>query len=146
MFPRKERKQGFIDGCRDFGIGLKDEHIIRCDYSHQCGGAATAKLLDNKDLPDGIFYLNNILAIGSLEVFSRYNVRIPEDVQIITYDDNETLRYLRPQISVVDVPVNEMVDASLEVLGSVLRRNNSGGIITRSLAPKFIFRESFTPV
>ena len=144
MQPRKERRLGFIAGCRDFGIELKEENIIECGYSHQCGGEATVKLLETGSLPDGIFYLNNILAIGSLEVFNARNIRIPEDVQIITFDDSETLKYLRPQISVVDVTVNDMVEASLEVLWSVLERKNAGEILTRKLTPKFIFRDSFT--
>ena len=143
MLLRKKRKQGFIDGCNDFGIELRDENIIKCGYSYQCGGEATAHLLEHRNLPDGIFYLNNVLAVGSLDIFSAANIRIPEDTQIITFDDTDSLKYFKPSISVVDVPINDLVDASLEVLGAVLQGNTAGEIIRREIPARFIFRDSF---
>jgi LacI family transcriptional regulator len=54
----------------------------------ECGMATMQKVLaERSTLPTAIFALNDLMAIGVMQALNEANIRVPEDVCVIGYDD-----------------------------------------------------------
>lgn len=92
--------------------GLTDVSVIEGDLSEASGAAAVEQLLagsrDEDELPDGIVFANDDMAVGGLRVLRRAGVRVPEDVSVVGFDDFGLARVTTPGITTVRVPAEEM--------------------------------------
>src|SRR5919197_5329780 len=58
--------------------------------------------------PTAIFALDSVLALGVLEGVQSSRLEIPGQVSVVGFDDADWTTVIRPQISVVSQPINEM--------------------------------------
>jgi DNA-binding LacI/PurR family transcriptional regulator len=65
-------------------------------------------LLSMECPPDGFLFSDNITAFGALSVATERGVKIPEEIQIVSYDDTIVSRIATPEISVVDIDMFEL--------------------------------------
>lgn len=81
----------------------------------------TAEIALNQHLsatrpPDAIFTLKNLATIYTFEVLQKLKVSIPGDVALLGFDDFELASTLRPSISVVQQPVEDIARTAAELL------------------------------
>ncbi|MEX0678337.1 MAG: GntR family transcriptional regulator [Chthoniobacterales bacterium] len=84
----REREQAAIDYWTSRGIPAGSIRRIHGDFSRESGMRAGEQLLRGKDMPTGIFCLNDEMAVGllvALQTDARY--RVPQDVSVIGFDD-----------------------------------------------------------
>jgi len=77
---------------------------------------AILSLLDGANPPDAIFALKNKTTIFAFEVLRRLNISIPESVALLGFDDFELASTVRPSISVIQQPVEEIGRRAAEIL------------------------------
>lgn len=66
--------------------------------------------------PDAIFTLKNLATISTFEVLQKLAMNIPRDVALLGFDDFELAATLRPAISVVQQPIEEIGRTAAELL------------------------------
>jgi LacI family transcriptional regulator len=66
--------------------------------------------------PTAIFALNNLLTIGALKALRALEVRVPEDVSLVGFDDLPAPLLEQPFLTVVSQPAYEMGRAGVQVL------------------------------
>lgn len=105
-----DRREGFRRAADRHG--LTDVSVIEGDLSEASGVAAVEQLLagsrDEDELPDGIVFANDDMAVGGLRVLRRAGVRVPEDVSVVGFDDFGLARVTTPGVTTVRVPAEEM--------------------------------------
>jgi len=69
---------------------------------------AIKKLLSGPNPPDAIFATKNSTTIYAFEVLQKLNVSVPQAVGLLGFDDFELASRLRPSISVIQQPVEEI--------------------------------------
>lgn len=80
---------------------------------HACKGAGAA------GLPiDGLFCLNDVMAMGAARGFADCGVRVPEDVAIIGFDGIRETAYTSPSISTVAIDYADYARKALDLLTS----------------------------
>lgn len=111
------------------------------DYSVASGEAAIDALLAGRRRPpfDAIFAANDRMAIGALRALERRGLRVPEDVELVGFDDIELATLVEPPLTTVAQPAFEMGRRSAELLlrliaGERPRRR------TLVLQPEFVVR------
>jgi DNA-binding LacI/PurR family transcriptional regulator len=60
---------------------------IEGDYFEEAGATAARLLLRRDELPTAVVAPNDHTAVGLLQIFLRYGVRVPEDVSVTGFDD-----------------------------------------------------------
>ncbi|SDH10584.1 transcriptional regulator, LacI family [Leifsonia sp. 98AMF] len=80
------------------------------------GYEATRKLLRRKDRPQAIVAMNDRLAFGAYQAVSEAGLRIPDDLSIVSFDNDELAAYLRPGLTTVALPHEAMGARSVELL------------------------------
>ena len=63
------------------------------------GKIATEILLSLPEPPDAILAMNDTLAFAAMEVIRNHNLRIPQDIALIGYTDEQHANYVVPRLS-----------------------------------------------
>ena len=140
LWTAKEKLRGYRDGIRR--AGLSAGPILPGDHTLESGIQQARSLLALDPRPDAVIFANNVMALGGLQVLMRSDVRIPEELAIINFDDAPWTNVVRPSLSVIAQPIYEMGRLAAEAL---VRRINSPDAVsskTEVLPTRFVERES----
>ncbi len=74
--------------------------------------AKVARRLAEPPLPDALFTLNNVVTLGALGALREAGLRVPEDVALVGFDDQDWMRVTSPPITAVWQPVGAMGQAA----------------------------------
>jgi len=77
---------------------------------------AIKSLLDGANPPDAIFALKNSATIHAFEVLQRLGIPVPESIALIGFDDFDLASTVRPSISVIQQPIEEIGRRAAEIL------------------------------
>lgn len=119
--PNKLRVKGYLDAMADAGI--ENYNVVGDDYSVQTAYLETIILLQQKEKPTAIFALSNMLALGCMKALKETNVRIPDDISLITFDDHVYLDYLATPLTCIAQPVSDISKIAIKFLFSRLSNN-----------------------
>jgi len=86
------------------------------DWMSGTGFEATLSLMAQPRPPTAIFCANDLMALGALEALKQLGKRVPEDVALIGYDDQEISRHTHPPLTTMVLPNYEMGRAAVEAL------------------------------
>jgi len=111
------------------------------NYSAAGGAAVIASLLDaGTALPRAIVCASDQTAIGAMHALAQRGIRVPQDVAVTGFDDVPVARHLRPPLTTVRQPMQELGAKAFEVLHS--RINAAGGEPDLVLPVQLVIRES----
>jgi LacI family transcriptional regulator len=143
--PNQLRVKGFKHAMNEAGI--EDTiNVVGDDFSIQNGFLETKMLLQKKERPTAIFTLSNTIAMGCIKALKQDNIRIPEDISIITFDDHEYLDYLATPITSIAQPVEDICKIVTKSLLSKLNKQKTDTITQVILKPEIKHRESISKI
>lgn len=103
------REQGFWDRVRAAGIPAADTRLVRGVATAVGGHALGVDVLAGPDRPTGVFCFNDRMAMGVYRAARELDLRIPEDVSVVGFDDMEYVADgLFPGLTTVALPHFEM--------------------------------------
>lgn len=114
----KLRRAGLEDALREKGLPLEAVLVLPGDYSINGGQRLVAEALDSApELPfNAIFACNDLMAIGAIRALKLRNIKVPDEVKVIGFDDIELAQLVEPTLSTVSQPTFEMGAKSAELL------------------------------
>ena len=102
--------------------GIFDPVLVeRGDWEVQSGYLAAKRLMALKDPPTAIFAGNDLMALGTIYAIQGAGLRVPGDIAVVGYDDRDFSGFVRPAITTITMPCEEMGRASA---GALLRLIN----------------------
>jgi DNA-binding LacI/PurR family transcriptional regulator len=114
----QDRVRGFVD--RLLQAGIQRDAIIEYPgrSSYEGGGAAVdMHIAKGLKLPDAIFGIADIMAMGAIDTLrSRYRKRIPDDVMVAGFDGIPEGARAPYQLTTVCQPIDAMVSETIELL------------------------------
>jgi len=99
---------------------------------------AIKNLLSGPNRPDAIFATKNSTTIYAFEALQRLNIPIPKSIGLLGFDDFELASGLRPSISVIQQPVEDIGRQAAEELFNQLFGANKTDGYTSSKHPRQI--------
>jgi len=94
--------------------------VLNGDYSIDSGFRLTSELLDQgppgKPPFNALFACNDLMAVGALRALKQRGIAVPEQVEVIGFDDIELAHLVEPPLSTVAQPALEMGARSAELL------------------------------
>jgi LacI family transcriptional regulator len=115
------RLEGYRQALANHGIPF-DEALVRF-IEDPFEGLATStyecvlSLLQMRNPPTGIFCFNDMMALGAYDAVRKSNLRIPEDVAIVGFDNVEILAaQIHPPLTTIELPTFEMGQLAIRML------------------------------
>ena len=138
----EKRLRGYIDALEKKGIELDQNLIKITGFKVEEAFRATNELLNLKNRPTALFTANDIMFSGAIKAINSKNLKIPDDISIITFYDFNWLKYLSPPITAVKLPTFEMGQQAAELLLEMIDSNEKKYYRKIMLKTKFIERNS----
>lgn len=113
LYTIHERIRGYRDAIEEANLACMVDISIR-DYN--TAERTIARHLNSSVRPDAIFCLKNIVTIYSYEALRTLNVKIPDSVALLGFDDFELAATLQPAITVVRQPIEQIGKIAAELL------------------------------
>jgi LacI family transcriptional regulator len=135
----QDRVSGYEAALRQHGLEVHS--VVDCD-SHLGAQAALSKLLSGRQPIRALFTLNNLATMRAFEALDELNVRIPEQIALLGFDDFELAAALKPRLSVVRQPIESLGrEAARLLLDRLVSKTRSMGLRI-ALPVSLILRES----
>lgn len=134
--------QGYCSALEAGGLML-DEHIViqAKEFTYAEGYRCVQHLIQERILPSAIFAAGDMYAVGAMKALREHNLRVPQDVAIVGYNNIDVADYTQPALTSVSTPIEELGRQSAELL---LRLINNHPIVDKKivLPSELIIRES----
>lgn len=137
----RDRKEGFLQGAAQHGLTVLPEHIGGGDFTEEGGYHAVGELLKAPTRPTAMFVVSDQMAIGALAKLHELGISIPEEMEVVGHDDNDSSPFLVPSLTTVHLPIEEMAETGVRMCIDLMNHKATGPI-ARTFTPHFVFRNS----
>jgi DNA-binding LacI/PurR family transcriptional regulator len=142
-----DRWRSLMAVAKELGIEVHPELVVHLQLnisSPELGYPVVQQLLTQKRPFTALVSFNDIAAIGAIRAFRDHNIRVPEDVSIVGFDDIQGAAYHNPSLTTIRQPLHNMGTTAARVLLQRLRglKEYPEQI---AIVPELIIRESTLP-
>jgi LacI family transcriptional regulator len=111
------RLQGYERAMHERGLPLIVQRIaLGFGGSHAQSVAEVRGFLAERPDCEAALFANNSLTMYALEAISELGLRIPQDMAVVSFDDNDLFRFYSPAITAVAQPVAALAEAAITML------------------------------
>jgi len=135
-----DRLGGYQKAITEHGLNAYVKKVGFHDSSEQNVNEIASFLKENKNI-DAIFFSTNYIGVWGLQAIKSLNLRIPDDIAVISFDDQDLFKFYSPSITVVAQPVPEISSHIIRLMLNALDEKDSE-IHQIVLPAKLIVRES----
>ena len=98
----EERFHGYRQALERHGLGYDESLVFTSKkWYRQAGFDCATQMLNSPVTADGVFCMNTPLAHGVMEALKHANVRVPEDMALVTFDDDLEASSATPTLTVI---------------------------------------------
>lgn len=95
------RREGMLAERARLGLPVRNEWIIRGDFSLQSGREAGERILAMEDRPTAVFCASDQVAFGLMSTLTAHGLSVPEDISVVGFDDIELSEYYVPALTTI---------------------------------------------
>lgn len=117
----KRRKHGYLEALRNNKIPIEKELVVCRKIDYEEGKIAAQTLLALPNPPDAILAMNDTLAFAAIEVIKSHGLRVPNDIALIGYTDEQHANYIEPKLSAVSHQTYKMGEKACLLLIDQIR-------------------------
>jgi LacI family transcriptional regulator len=112
----RDRREGFLKGAASHDLDVPRDFVLDGGFSHQGGFDALQRMFEHPDPPSAVFCSNDLSAFGALDGARAMNIRVPDDLWIVGYDDVDMASWTSYSLTTVRQPVDDMVKIAVQLL------------------------------
>jgi LacI family transcriptional regulator len=135
-------KQALVEGLRQ--RGLDPEPLAHSDYHVDAGASAVQAILSAKDAPTVIFCGSDLIAMGAIIALEEAGIDVPRDVSVVGIDDIPFSFLVRPALTTIRVPREQIGRASFAALDKLLKLKRHKGA-EYTVQTELVIRKSTAP-
>lgn len=114
----KDRNKGYFDALKKGNINT--DHYLHCQIPfeniEQSVEYSVEKLLRYDQKVTAILTVNQNIALATLKSLKKYDVKIPDDISLITFDDLPVFELITPSISTISQPLDIISKNAVSIL------------------------------
>ncbi|GAA4098796.1 LacI family DNA-binding transcriptional regulator [Mucilaginibacter panaciglaebae] len=141
----RDRKAGYLKALRANKVPVADELILDADSNNEHDAELIRSLLTLPNPPDAVFASrDDFLALGVLEVANDLGIKVPEQLGICGYSNENFTRITTPSLTTIDQYGVDMGKTIAQTYFELDDKNDETAIEikTTSIKPKLIARAS----
>lgn len=145
---RVDRIEGFKDAVMRAGLPFRDEMLCIYDSDTDqkenleflAGIELAKRILMMSDRPTSVVAVNDMVAFGLMNYFSRKGIKIPQEISILGFDDNLFCEVSYPPLTTVRVPSRQMGEMASRLLIDEIRTNSGSPFVNLTIEPSLVER------
>jgi len=138
------REKAFLQSMKRHLPKAPQPKVYEGDFRFEGGRLAASKILTEKTLPTAIVVANDLMALGAIQEFKAFGLRVPEDISIVGFDDISFASLSEPALTTVCSPRVEIGRRAVEALMLTVDKPHHDGVEIR-IPTYLIKRDSTAP-
>jgi len=138
-----DRLEGFQQALTEAGMSKDSIKVYETESSFQGGYDVVNSLAAGNKVPKSIFCFNDFIAYGAYKALHENQIRIPQDVAVIGYDDRGFSEIVSPALTTIDMSKHNVGRRAMEMLINEIKKpadeNSRKQMI---MQPVLVIRES----
>lgn len=111
-----ERFNAYLEGLKKNNIKYDENLVLNGFFNKIDGYQRTKELIEQKKIfPDAILSANDNMCLGALEYLKENNIKVPEEIKLIGFDDISETRTTIPSITTIRQPIDKMAEISMSL-------------------------------
>lgn len=111
-----ERLEGYKMALKQYGNGLDPNLVKYGDYTVESGYKAVIELERAGVKYSAILAANDMMALGALNALKEFSYKVPEEIELIGFDNISFSQYCDPPLSTIQQPTVEMGIKATEMI------------------------------
>ncbi|MCF9243863.1 LacI family DNA-binding transcriptional regulator [Vibrio parahaemolyticus] len=144
MLASKQRTDGYRQALIDADIIPNSEYLVDANWSLKEAHQQTLSLLNMEQPPEAIFCGSDYMAMGCYQAIAELGLKIPQDVAVVGYDNQQIASESFPALTSVELPYSDMGKLAIESLMALIegqpllsnKRKVEGELIVRTSSTK----------
>jgi len=117
FYISNQRKKGYLDALRQYGLGDNDQLIVHCHELHDDPAIQVTRLLalSSNERPDAFFCFNDPIAVTTLQILKSKMIAIPDEISVIGFTNEPVSRFIEPSLTTISQPSHAMGKKAIEL-------------------------------
>jgi len=140
------RKEAFVEGMKAFGLNFSTRDIVTVDSTYD--GAyqdMLSKLNHGLVVPECYFCTNDIITYGCIKALREFNVRIPQDISVIGFDNLPMSATMEPPLTTIDVSKTKIGYLAIRLLDELINADDKQPAVKILVGANLVARDSVAP-
>ena len=112
----QKRFKGYREALEEFGVPYREEYLFEETVDYDSGVAIAQRIAREKTDVTAVVATADIFAIGLMKGFYEAGVRVPEDISVMGFDDNQIAEYYLPPLTTISQPQFDIGHKAFELL------------------------------
>jgi LacI family transcriptional regulator len=122
LINKDEKLEGYRKALEDKEIAFREEYVMEGDYSYDSGIEAYEKLSELSNPPTAIFVATDEMALGVIHSAQDRGKVVPDDIEIIGFDNTRLATMVRPQLTTVVQPMYDIGAVAMRLLTKLMNK------------------------
>lgn len=140
--PNSERVRGYKDAMAAAEIAVNEDWIVGDSFGEENGYFETRLLLKESRRPTALFALSNLIALGALRAISEEHLHVPQDISLISFDEQPYSNFLATPMTTVAQQIQEIGKIAMQMLYRLMKAEKGAAEESVKLATTLIKRLS----
>ncbi|MBA2943113.1 LacI family DNA-binding transcriptional regulator [Paenibacillus sp. CGMCC 1.16610] len=138
----QNRYVGYRNALKDQRVRIINDYIRFGDYKTQSGYDMMKELLACEPRPTALFAVSDDMAVGAMNCIHDHQLKVPDDISIIGFDGSQLTELVRPRLSSMEQPIQEMGKITVNTMIDVISNPASSPREDVILKHKLVVRDS----
>ncbi len=112
----EERTKGFVKAMEENNLKISEKEIIRDEISFEYGREKIKELIKKKKKFTAVYAQTDLLALGIIRGLRELNIKVPEEVSVIGYDNIEFGKFSEPELTTINQPTAKLAEEAVKLL------------------------------
>jgi len=142
IYTAQERLRGYLRVHEDYSLEIDRNLIKYGDYLLQSGYDLLLELMDLNPPPTAVFTTNYEMTLGAIIAINERNIKIPEELSFIGFDNLQMAKIVKPCLSIVVQPMQQIGETAANTLLKRLKGDTSNFPSLYRLKTEFLIKDS----
>lgn len=121
----KNRRQGYVDALREYGLPVEDDLIFHCDMTLEDGITGMRRMLALPAPPDAVFSASDFSIVGAMQELKSRGLRVPDDVALAGFSNETFTSLTEPMLTSVDQRCEQMGQSAVRLFLEMLQERHA---------------------
>jgi len=139
-----QRIDGYRAALAKYGLPVSEQYILHCDYTQEDTLMQTLTMMNLPQPPDGLLTVSDRIAYPAMYALKQKGVRIPEDIAIVSFNNEPISMFVTPSLTSISQPIQSMGMETVRLLLKQLEATDLAPYVpeTKVMPTELIVRES----
>lgn len=120
----KKKISGYRRALEENNIPYNEEYVVEGDYSYDSGLDAVQKLTQLTEKPTAILVGADEAAVGVVHSAQDHGFKVPEDIEVISFDNTKLTLMVRPKITTIVQPLYDIGAVAMRLLTKLMNKES----------------------